>query len=95
MTCRYILIDRNGNKIEEKADRPKAFKPVIWEIRAGFLKEEHFNVSNTAGDSGKTAVVNAEGMVNLRVVYVDLAMVPGTQRGARWETYKALLSAGI
>ncbi len=95
VTCRYVLTDKAGNKIEEKADRPKAFKPVIWEMRTGFLKEEHFNVSNTDGDSGKTAVVNAEGMISLRVVYVDLAMVPGTQRGARWETYKALIAAGI
>jgi hypothetical protein len=91
ITCRYVLTDKNGNKIEEKADRPKAFKPVIWEIRTGFLKEEHFNISNTDGDSGKTAVVNAEGMFNLKVVYVDLAMVPGNQRGRNWEAFKALV----
>jgi len=95
ITCRYVLIDEKGNIITEKADRPKAHKPVIWEMRTGFLKQEHFNISNTEGDSGKTAVVNAEGMVSLRVIYVDLAMVPGSQRGQTWQAYKALVAAGI
>ncbi len=95
LTCRYVLIDEVGMIIAEKADRPKAHKPIFWEIRTGPLTEQHFNVSNTAGDSGKTAVVNEEGMKSLRVVYVDLAMVPGAQRGANWEAYKALVAAGI
>lgn len=93
LTCRYILIDAEGGVITEKADKPKADKPVFWEIRTGFLTEQHFNVSNTAGDSGKTAVVNEDGMKSLHIVYVDLDMFPGSQRGPAWAACKALVSA--
>ncbi len=60
-------------------------------MRAGYLTEDHFNISNTAGDSGKTAVVNASGMEALKVVYVDLDMVPGSRNGANYRAYAALL----
>ena len=48
----------------------------IWEVRFGHLSVKHFNVSNTAGDSGKTAVVNKAGMEQLEVVYVDPDLEP-------------------
>ena len=77
--------------IREIADRPKARQAAIWELRTGYLRAVHFNVSNTEGDSGKTAVVNALGMERLKVVYVDLALYPGTQRGALYRSYRTLL----
>jgi hypothetical protein len=91
ITCRYVLVDRDGQLIAEAVDRPKARRAVIWELRTGYLDMRHFNLSNTEGDSGKTAVVNAAGMDELKVVYVDLALIPGTQRGARYRAYRALL----
>ncbi len=91
VTCRYVLIDKDGGMISESVDRPTATHAAIWEIRTGYLKAEHFNLSNTDGDSGKTAVVNAAGMEELKVVYVDLALVPGTHCGARYKSYLALL----
>jgi hypothetical protein len=90
LTCRYLLIDDNGAAWIEKVDRPKARRPAIWELRTGYLFEEHFNISNTEGDSGKTAVINAGGLEALKVVYVDLEMVPGTRRGPRYRAYQAL-----
>jgi hypothetical protein len=91
ITCRYVLVDKDGKPITEAVDRPKARRAVIWELRTGHLDMGHFNLSNTEGDSGKTAVVNAAGMEQLKVVYVDLALVPGTQRGTRYRAYRAIL----
>lgn len=91
ITCRYVLIDKNGTMIAEVADRPKAMCAAIWELRTGHLNTAHFNLSNTEGDSGKTAVVNAAGMDELKVVYVDLALIPGTHQGARYKSYRKLL----
>lgn len=90
LTCRYLLVDNEGKPCIGKKDRPKAARPVIWELRTGYLIEEHFNISNTAGDSGKTAVINAEGMEALKVVYVDLESFPGSKRGPRYKAYQAL-----
>ena len=91
ITCRYVLVDHVGVPIAEAVDRPRARRVAIWELRTGRLDERHFNLSNTPGDSGKTAVVNALGMEELKVVYVDLGLVPGTQRGRRYNWYRQLL----
>lgn len=91
ITCRYVLITANGAPCLEKVDRPKATTAAIWEVRAGHLDMCHFNISNTDGDSGKTAVVNAGGMDQLKVVYVDLALFPGTRNGKVFLGYRSLL----
>jgi hypothetical protein len=52
----------------------------LWELRFGYRKESHFNVSNTKGDSGKTAVINAAGMEALSLVYLDRKRSPFTER---------------
>jgi hypothetical protein len=90
ITCRYVLINAEGSMCIEKVDRPKATKAAIWELRAGYLTDEHFNISNTEGDSGKTAVVNALGMEALKIFYVDLELVPGARTGPRFREYQAL-----
>jgi hypothetical protein len=90
LTCRYLLVDEDGEPCVDKEDRPKAFRAVVWELRTGYLIDAHFNISNTEGDSGKTAVINADGLQALKVVYVDLDMVPGTRRGPRYRAYQAL-----
>ena len=45
------------------------------------LDQSHFNFSNTEGDSGKTAVINARGMNALGVVYCDLDRTPLAPKG--------------
>jgi len=90
LTCRYLLVDEAGEPCIDKVDRPRARRPVVWELRTGYLVDAHFNISNTEGDSGKTAVINADGMAALKVVYVDLEMIPGTRRGPRYRAYEAL-----
>lgn len=78
LTCRYVLCDENGNAQFDKANRGTV--PWIWEVRCGVLEDQHFSISNTEGDSGKTAVVNREGMDALKVVYLDGQRLPYTDR---------------
>lgn len=78
LTCRYVLCDEHGNALFDKANRGAV--PWIWEVRCGVLENHHFSVSNTEGDSGKTAVVNKEGMEALKVVYLDGERLPYTDR---------------
>ncbi len=74
LICRYVLGDEHGAYsvgIKQRGD-----VVWIWELRFGYLEKQHFNVSNTEGDSGKTAVVNKEGMKHLAVIYFDEARCP-------------------
>jgi len=74
LTFRYILSDEKGSSFKGKDSRGDV--PWIWEVRFGYLEKRHFNESNTAGDSGKTAVVNGKGMEALQVVYTDQEIMP-------------------
>lgn len=88
LTCRYVLGNEHGmftRGVEGRGD-----VVWIWELRAGHLELDHFNLSNTAGDSGKTAVVNASGMERLQVVYCDLEFFPGSRNGRIFRHYQAL-----
>ena len=90
LTCRYVLADSSGNYVRGVTNRGAVV--WIWELRAGRLELEHFNLSNTPGDSGKTAVVNALGMERLQVVYCDLAFFPGSRSGRIFRQYEALFT---
>lgn len=72
LTFRYVLTDEKRTPfVGERGD-----VVWIWEVRFGRLDVRHFNISNTQGDSGKTAVVNGEGMATLHLVYEDLELMP-------------------
>ena len=66
---RYVLADSNG--VYRRGKNSRGTVVWIWEVRVGTLHEDHFNSSNTEGDSGKTAVISAAGMNSLEVVYCD------------------------
>lgn len=87
LVCRYVLCSEDGIPKFTKLDR--GIVPSIWEVRCGILKDHHFTVSNTEGDSGKTAVVNKSGMEALKVVYVDTERLPYTERSP---TKKGIIS---
>jgi hypothetical protein len=74
VTVRYVLAHNDGSFRRGKENR--GVVPWIWEVRVGALTEDHFNFSNTEGDSGKTAVINAAGMNALSVVYLDRLRCP-------------------
>ena len=71
LTCHYVL---------QKNDIPQ-----IWLLRFGFLQEQHFNISDTAGDSGKNAAINASGIECLRPIYFapSRCPLPITKRAKR------------
>jgi transcriptional regulator with XRE-family HTH domain len=91
LICRYVLCQIDGSLLIGKEQR--GVKPYIWEIRCGYLLLEHFNLSNTSGDSGKTAVVNAAGMEILQIVYCDLDRVPLSRKGKTYQSYEQLFES--
>jgi hypothetical protein len=78
LTCRYVLGNADGTYVRGK----RGEVVWIWEVRFGYLELRHFNVSNTEGDSGKTAVVNAEGLKQLSLIYLDQSRCPYSENGA-------------
>lgn len=88
LTCRYVLCNEQGVYVRGKADRGDV--AWIWEIRFGWLDEEHFTLSNTSGDSGKTAVVNGGGMEQLTVIFCDLDRCPYGARSQHLRRYQSL-----
>jgi hypothetical protein len=86
LTCRYVLCDAAGNYVYGQ----RGEIAYIWELRFGELTMTDFNVSNTEGDSGKTAVVNAQGMKKLQIVYSDLDRLPLSERGKIIKEYRNL-----
>lgn len=88
---RYVLGDARGGFTPGKQHRGGV--AWIWDIRAGWLKEEHFNISNTAGDSGKTAVINAAGMSALEPVYCDLDRSPLPRKGRLYRDLAAVVAS--
>jgi hypothetical protein len=88
LICRYVLVSAAGQlDMNHRGD-----KVAIWEIRFGFLALTHFNLSNTAGDSGKTAVVNNDGMNALKVIYCDLDKCPYPKTGKIFKQYQSLFN---
>jgi hypothetical protein len=90
LTCRYVIIDADGD-VTYADNREDGIQPVIWEIRAGFLTKDCFSESNTDGDSGKTAVVNKDGMTALKVVYIDLSVAPLRPTSPSYKEYQSLM----
>lgn len=87
LTLRYVLIDNNAEY--DKNERGQVVQ--IWEARFGYLLEEHFNISNTAGDSGKTAVINKDGMEALKVAYIDMNYCPYSERASTYKLYQNII----
>ena len=67
ITFRYVLGDKQRNYTRGKENRGDTV--WIWEVKVGYLSEDDFSCSNTAGDSGKTAVIKTEKHNNMQLVY--------------------------
>lgn len=72
LICRYVLGGREGDY--SRGDQGNVV--WIWEMRLGELSEDDFRLSNTPGDSGKTAVVGADALKRLTCVYFDRRFSP-------------------
>ena len=80
MTFRYVLGDRSGGFTIGKEYRGDTI--WIWECRVGYLAESDFDLSNTPGDSGKTAVIKTTSFKDMeRVLYVP-QFLPYKRRNA-------------
>jgi hypothetical protein len=90
ITVHYVLGDPTGAFLRGKENRGTV--PWIWQVRAGWLRANHFSVSNTDGDSGKTAVINAAGMDALQIVYADLDRCPLARSGKAYAALIVLVS---
>lgn len=74
LTYRYCLTDENGKRIAGHEDEWDTV--TIWEIKFGYLNAEDFSCSNTAGDSGKTAVIKTTALNKMPLLYFDPDLVP-------------------
>jgi len=67
ITIRYVLGEASGEFQKGKDSRGDTV--WIWEIKVGYLNESDFSCSNTAGDSGKTAVIKSSAHNNMALIY--------------------------
>jgi transcriptional regulator with XRE-family HTH domain len=74
LTFRYCLGGPNGEYTRGKDGR--GLTVWIWEVRVGYLKNDDFAISNTEGDSGKTAVVKSASFQSMHVVFFDPRFFP-------------------
>lgn len=78
LTFRYVLATRDGRYTKGKENRGDT--PWIWEVRCGELREEDFSISNTAGDSGKTATVKVSAFKGMTRVFYAPEFLPYVRR---------------
>ncbi len=74
LTYRYVLTDESGNYNKGKENRQSTV--TIWEVKFGYLGIGDFSISNTEGDSGKTAVIKTESLNNMKLLYFKPSCVP-------------------
>lgn len=74
ITFRYVLGDKLGNYARGKEARGNTV--WIWEVKVGTLQESDFDLSNTAGDSGKTAIIKSTVFNAMTLVYFDKRYCP-------------------
>jgi len=79
LTVRYVLGDRQAShKIGTRGNTI-----WMWEMKAGELKPEDFDNSNTAGDSGKTSVIKTAIFHAMDVIFLDERFIPHKPRGGK------------
>ena len=79
ITVRYVLGDNLGNYVRGKESRGDTV--WIWEVKVGTIAIDDFDLSNTEGDSGKTAVVKNVVFNAMSLVYYDETLCPYARRG--------------
>lgn len=74
ITFRYVLADKLGEYLKGKTTRGDTV--WIWEVKVGVLTEDDFSISNTAGDSGKTAVIKTDVFNRMPLAYYKPHLLP-------------------
>ena len=66
LTFRYVL--------REQSEKHSSVE--IWEAKYGVLGNDDFSLSNTAGDSGKTAVIRTSALRRMKNIFFDPSLCP-------------------
>lgn len=74
ISIRYVLTHSGDDFSFNEEYRGDAVS--IWEVKCGILTESDFNLSNTPGDSGKTANFSSDAFKRMKLVYFDDAICP-------------------
>lgn len=74
LTFRYGLGGPNGEYTRGKDGRGRT--AWIWEVRVGYLGFDDFSISDTEGDSGKTAVIRSDSFKSMPVVLFEPRFFP-------------------
>lgn len=74
LTYRYCLTNENGEICTKEGDI--ADTVTIWEIKFGYLEAQDFSCSNTLADSGKTASIKISSLNQMKLLYLDTAVMP-------------------
>lgn len=82
ITFRYVLCDKHGVFLRGKDNRGD--KVFIWEVKVGRLSVNDFDISNTDGDSGKTAVIKTSIFNSMDLVYYDPELLPYSSRSGKY-----------
>lgn len=77
LTFRYVLVDDEGVYTRGRENRGQHIH--IWDVRYGELFVTDFSVSNTEGDSGKTAVFSTAAFDKMEIIYLDRNTMPITR----------------
>lgn len=81
ITFRYVLCNDSGKFISGKEHR--GLRVFIWEVKVGKIRECDFDLSNTDGDSGKTAVIKTDVFNAMPLIYFDPDLLPYARREDR------------
>ncbi len=73
LTFRYVLCSKDGEFVRGKNSRGDT--AYIWEAKVGLLTIDDFDLSNTEGDSGKTAVVKTAAFDRMSLVYFNPSLM--------------------
>ncbi len=69
-----MLGSKTGDYVRGKENRKDTV--WIWEVKVGRIKASDFSISNTEGDSGKTAVIKTDVFNQMPLVYFDPLFCP-------------------
>jgi transcriptional regulator with XRE-family HTH domain len=85
ITFRYVLAGPKGEFKRGKESRGNTV--WIWEVKVGELANADFAISNTEGDSGKTAVIKTETFNKMPLVYFDPDLCPHPLRNGKYPAH--------
>jgi hypothetical protein len=78
LTFRYVLCGREGGFVRGKENRGKTAH--VWEVKVGKLGVNDYDLSNTEGGSGKTAVIKTVVLRAMTLIYFDPRLLPYATR---------------